>query len=333
MKKFFLKISKTRLIKFSALQRGHRPRAMQVYLAVLYWLNSRQSLSLGVEYSYGRAKGCICYYKELKRFISRWTGLEHKQIIRYLRDFERVGIIYRDDKQMFLDGTIRPQFFLHSMADLRAKSGEQFLIMNMRSAGQKGFDIYAYLEQCMRADSHPGHPDQLKFKISRSTRWYRSRPTPQKPAFIPRIQKVTPIARDNPFPFFRMEKITTSGIENFTKKYQKQLCLIHNNRRTWVDWWKTKEDDSEYTKIQAGLVFSDRVLWHKGRLYRQKDPENDPYSYEFVPKKARSWTKAPDYGPFVPSVEQTRKATAESLGLSVSEYLSKLRQNPGNIRA
>ena len=447
MRKFFLKISKSRLKQFSQVQLKTRPRAMQVYLALLSWLNKQNSLSLGVEYYYGRASGQLCYYKNLKRFIHNWTGLEHKQIVRYLREFEDKGLIYRDDKQVSLDGKVRPQLFLSPAGDLRAKPGEKYLLLNMRECGKRGFDIYGHLEQCMQVDSHPAHPDQLTFTISRQTRSYRKQSKTYKPKperrprkckkqsfariakkdrlvnikgrkgrlvdrksasggdkkiesgqnmiksrecpqntfcgktekfqsisplypslniknidsgpieksgrFTEKIAKrpvksrlvssslentsqpaglsalcknMTPIDNHNPFPFYRMENKTTHSAKKSAKIYQKQLCLIYKTKRKWVDWWKTKRADSEYIKVQAGLALSDQVLWYNGKLYRQKCPKSDPYVYEFVPKRARRWQDVPDYGPHVPSVEQTRQKIADSLGLSLPEYLNRLKR-------
>ena len=180
-KKFVLRLSKPRFSQFSQVQKKTRPRAMQVYLALLSWLNKQNSLSLGVEYYYGRASGQLCYYKGFKEFIHNWTGIEHKQILRYMREFEDKGLIYRDDKQVSLDGKVRPQFFLRPAADLRAKPGEKYLMLNMRECGKRGFDIYGHIETAMREDSHPGHPDQLKFTISRQTRSYRKKSKTYKP--------------------------------------------------------------------------------------------------------------------------------------------------------
>jgi len=444
MKKFFLKISKPRFSQFSAGHRGHRPRAMQVYLAMLSWLNKHNSLSLGVEYYYGRSRGQLCYYKPLKRFINNWTGLEHKQILRYLREFEDKGLIYRDDKQISLDGKVRPQYFLKKHADLRAKPGENYLVLNMRECGQRGFDIYGHIEKAMRDDSHPGHPDQLKFNISRQTRSYRKQSKTYKPkperrpgkcknksyariAMSDRLvnikgrkgrlvdrkfasggdrkiesvlkmiksrgcpqntfcgrkeifqsisllypslniknidsgpigksgkitvksakrpvksrlvlsslentsqltglsalcKNMTPIDNHNPIPFYRMEYKTTQSAKKSTKIYHKKLCLTHNKQRLWVHWWKTKRADSEYIKNRAGLAYSDRALWHCGRLYRQTAV---PYVYEFVARPGRAYDKPiADYGPSIPSAVQTRQRMADSLGLSLHEYLSKLR--------
>ena len=341
MKKFFLKISKSRLKQFSQVQLKTRPRAMQVYLALLYWVDRHGGYSLGVEYIGSRADGQLCWHKDLKIFIARWTGLQHRQIQRYLRAFEKKGLIYIDDRQFWFDNKVRRQYFLHSKGDLRAKNGEQYLIFNMHGAGQRGFDIYGHLEQCMQADSHPGHPDQLKFTISRQTRSYRKQSKTYKPKpkrrcrkrmvnkqlSFPSRKNMTPKEKQNPIPFYRMEKKTTHSAKKSTKIYHKQLCLIHKDRKIWVDWWKTKLADSEFIKVQAGLAFSDRALWYSGRLYRQKCPKIDPYVYEFVPKKGkRRWQDSPDYGPYVPSVNQTRASVANSLGLSLPEYLSKLKR-------
>ena len=354
MKKLFLKLSKSRLNKFSKVQLKTRPRAMQVYLAVLLWLDRHGGYSLGVEYIGSRASGMLCWHKDLKIFISRWTGLKHRQVQRYLRSFEATGLIYIDDNQLWIDGKVRRQYFLKKRYDLRARPGEQYLTFNMRGRGQRGFDIYGCLESCIRADSHPLHPDQLKFNVSRQTRSYRAKSKTykkkKKRRFKVKIQlclptackNMTPKKIQNPAPFFRMDRRTTKSAKKnpayFTKTYQKQLCLIHKNQRIWVDWWKTKLADSEFIKIQSGLSLSDRALWYKGRLYRQKYPKTDPYVYEFMPKPVRrSWKSVPDYGPSIPSAIDTRKQIAESLGLSVPAYLSKIRaessQYSGNNRA
>ena len=332
-KKFFLKISKSRFSQFSAGHRGHRPRAMQVYLALLSWLNNQNSLSLGVQYIGSRADGQLCWHKDLKLFISRWTGLRHRQIQRYLREFEDKGLIYIDDKQLWIDGRVRTQYFLSPAADLRAKPGECYLKLNLRGCGQRGFDIYAYLEKAMRDDSHPGHPDQLKFNISRQTRSYRKRSKAYKPRprrsrgvnkqlSFPFRKNMTPKESQNPIPFLRMEYKTTQSAQKSTKIYHKKLCLTQNNRRIWVNWWKTKRADSEYIKNRAGLAYSDRALWHCGKLYRQTAV---PYVYEFVARPGRAYKPIPDYGPSIPSVGQTRQMIAHSLGLSLPEYLDKLR--------
>ena len=314
MKSFFLKVSKTRLNQFSQVQKRTRPRAMQVYLALLSWLNTRKTLSLGVQYFYGRSKGKLCYHKDFRKFVKRYTGLEHKQLLRYLREFEKKGLIYINDKQISLDGKIRRQYFLNPGADLRAKKGEKYLKLNMRKCGQKDFDIYDHLELSTRFDSNPKHPDQLKFSIPRSTRWDRKQPKsykkkakkqakPLKTPLIPRIRKMTLIANIKPLPFYRKEDKTTFGQKKSTKSYQNQLCLIHNGRRIWVDWWKTKQVDSEFSKKQAGLDFSDKALWYCGRIYKKTDQQ---YCYElFVKKKG-----CEHYHPEVPGVEQTRQLIA-----------------------
>ena len=332
-KKFVLRLSKPRFSQFSQVQKKTRPRAMQVYLALLSWLNKQDSLSLGVEYIGSRADGQLCWHKDLKHFISRWTGLKHRQIQRYLRGFEDKGLIYTDDKQLWVDGKVRKQYFLNPLSDLRAKPGEKYLMLNMRECGQRGFDIYGHIETAMLEDSHPGHPDQLKFTVPRSTKWYRKQPKlykpklekrsrPQRTVFKPRIRKMTPKEYQNPFPFYRMENKTTHSAQKSTKIYQKQLCLKQNNRRIWVHWWKTKRADSEYIKNRAGLAYSDRALWHCGKLYRQTD---SPYVYELVARPRRAYKPIPDYGPSIPSVGQTRQVIADSLGLSLPEYLDKLR--------
>ena len=353
MKKFFLKLSKSRLNKFSKVQLKTRPRAMQVYLAMLLWLERHGGYSLGVEYIGSRASGMLCWHKDLKLFISRWTGLKRRQVQRYLRSFESTGLIYTDDNQLWIDGNVRRQYFIKKRYDLRARPGEKYLTFNMRGRGQRGFDIYACLESCIREDSHPIHPDQLKFNVSRQTRSYRAKPKTykrkKKRSFKVKIQtcfstpckNMTPKKKQNPAPFYRMDRKTTKSAEKippkFTKNYPKQLCLIHKNKRIWVDWWKTKLADSEFIKVQSGLAFSDRALWYSGRLYRQKYPKTDPYVYEFIPKIARnkkqSWKTVPDYGPYVPSAEETRKNIAQSLGLSLPQYLSKLREDSIKNRA
>ena len=339
MKKYFLNVSKSRLSQLSKVQLKTRPRAMQVYLTLLLWVD-RCGYSLGVEYIGSLASGQLCWHKDLKIYISRRTGLKHRQIQRYLREFERKGLIYIDDKQFWFDGKVRRQYFLNPHSDLRAKTGERYLVLNMRGCGKQGFDIYSYLEDCIRADSHPGHTDQLKFNVSRQTRSYRSKPKTYKPKPKRRskikkqlsfasCKKMTPKKRSNRVPFYRMEQKTTNSTKKFKNSYQNQLCLIHKTQRIWVDWWKTKKAASEYIKVQAGLDFSDRALWYSGRLYRQTA---SPYVYEFVAKPRRRWQSVPDYGPCVPSVAETRKIIADNLGLSVPEYLKRCRQQMQKIK-
>lgn len=379
MQKFYLNISKSRFKQVSKVQSRTRPRAMQVYFAMLLWLNRRDSLSLGVEYYYGRSRGRLCYYKDLKRKISNWTGLEHKQIVRYLREFEKKGTIYRDDNQVSLDGVVRPQFFLNPAADLRPRKGEQYLRVGRQGFCRKGFDICAYLEKSMEADSHPAEQDQLQFNISKIARWYRAKPKQYKPkkkrkkrkkgkktfirvvgkGYVPfyggriakkmttgplvlnslksmnqptgqkvKIRKMTPIENHNPDSFCRMNLKTTYGKKNFKKRYEKKICLIHKKQKIWVNWWKTKIETTEFVKNRAGLAYSDKALWHGGKLYRQKDPKNDPYSYEFVGRPRRDYKPVAGYGgPAIPSMEQTRRNIADSLGLSLEQYHAKLRQD------
>ena len=290
---------------------------MQVYLAMLSWLNTRKTLDLGVRYFYGRSKGKLCYHQEFRKFVKRYTGLEHKQLLRYLREFEKKGLIYINDKQISLDGKIRRQYFLNPGADLRAKKGEKYLKLDMRKAGKKGFDIYGHLESATRSDSNPKHPDQLKFSIPRSTRWDRKQPKsykkkakkqakPLKRPVIPRIRKMTLIANYKPNPFYRKDSKTTFGKKKSTKSYQNQLCLIHNGQRTWVDWWKTKLVDSEFAKNRAGLDFSDKALWYCGKLYRQTDQK---YCYELFKKKRCEHNITYRHNE-VAGIEQTRQLIA-----------------------
>lgn len=338
-KSFFLKVSKSRLIEFIAQPRATRPRALQVYLALVFWAYRERTFSLGVQYFYGKSKGRLCYYKRLKRFIARWTGLQHKQILRYLRAFERAGLIYRVDKQISLDGKIRPQFFLNEEKSLLAGPGEKFLRLDMRRAGQAGFDIYEYLERRIKAEAHPRrNPAQLEFKISASTRWYRQQASTKKRkkrpkrgkkaskrAIFSRIQDLTPMASNNRF--YSKKKTTARG-KIFKKSYQKQLCLIHRDRRIWVHWWKTKKLDTENAKVLCGLSGFEKAVWYKGGVYRQRDPKNDPHSYEFAPKKQiKPARPVREVYSDAPSAEQTRRRIMADLGLSPAEYRQKMAKN------
>ena len=345
-KDFFLKISKPKLIKFIAEKRKTRPRALQVYLAVLFWTHKESTLSLGVQYFYGRSKGRICYYKRLKRFIYRWTGLQHKQVVRYLRGFERASLIYKLDKQISLDGKVRPQFFLNEEKSLLAGPGEKFLRLDMRKAGRPGFDIYEYLERRIKSEAHPRQdPAQLEFKISKSTRWYRKKASTKKRkkrikkrkkmakseqktakgASPPRIQDLTPMAGSNRF--LVKNKTTTRG-KNSAKSYQNKLRLFHRDRQIWVDWWKVKKLDTENAKVLCGLKGFDKAIWYKGGVYLQKDPKSDPHGYEFVPKRKRRAVPEQEQEQEVysetPNTDQTRRYIMQTLGLSPAEYWQRM---------
>ena len=105
---------------------------------------------------------------------------------------------------------------------MTVKPGEKYLKLKLNGCGLKGFDIYGYIERCIKKDSNPKHPDQLEFKIPRSTRFYRSKAQknmknkskiPRKKRKsklkIPRklkthkVQVMTPMRSKNPDPFYR----------------------------------------------------------------------------------------------------------------------------------
>lgn len=324
-----------------------RPRAMQVYLALLCWIqkekakdeNKNKPLSLATEYFYGKSIGRICYNKYLKRSIARWTGLQHKQIVRYLREFEKAGLIYRDDTQISLDGQVRPQFFLHNLAYLTVKPGEKYLKLKLNGCGLKGFDIYGYIERCIKKDSNPKHPDQLEFKIPRSTRFYRSkaqknmknkRKTTRKKRKSKlkvthkrkthTVQVMTPMRSRNPDPFYRKVQKTTCGEKN-----NKNIILVHHSIKLSVPWWRTKLIETDHVKISCGIAVYEKALWFGGKVYKLSQ---DGKSYEFIAKTRKFFEKKPvEQDRDICSVSETRQRMMSDLGLSQAELIKKLKQN------
>ena len=300
----FSKICKKSLQHLAKGQVTSRPRALQVYILMLTWSDINKTRCVAHEYHYGRSKGKVCWSAKLKEFIKNKTKLRHKQVVRYLNEFESNGMIYTDDKQKWLDGRIKPQKFIKENVWLKPKQGDPFLILKLKPGfGLKGFDIYDYIEKAYNADKHPKH-DQLRFNINNKTRWYRARPTKvyvkkkarkrsksgeqsqptSKSATIP---KMTPIKILNPLKFYSSNKIkdkTAKAEKKFENegKYSGKFRLrpspnFHGND-FWVDWWKVKREDAT-----AGPVAPiEKACWYRGKLYRQSS--FDPYLFIYSPK-------------------------------------------------
>ena len=276
-----------------------RPRALQVYILMLTWSDINKTRCVAYEYYYGRSKGKVCWDAKLKEFIKNKTKLRHKQVVRYLNEFESKGLIYYDDKQPGLDGRLQPQKFIKENVWLKPKKGDPFLILKLKPGfGLKGFDIYDYIEKAYNADKHPKH-DQLRFNINNKTRWYRARLTKvyvkkkarkrskygeqsQPTLKSATILKKTPIETLNPLKFYSSNKIkdkTAKAEKKFENegKYSGKFRLrpspnFHGND-FWVDWWKVKREDAT-----AGPVAPvEKACWYQGKLYRQSS--FDPYLF------------------------------------------------------
>ena len=273
-----------------------KKRQLQVYYALLFWLQAKKTRSVKVLYTSSKASGRICYHASLMRFIKNWTGLKHCQVRRYLNDMQKRGFFYKDDNQLWLDGKKRCQYFLHPNAPLMPKEGEKKLKIQLSGAGRKGFDIHGHIEKTYNADLHPKDKNQLSFNVSRQTRWarkqaknYQKKPqkspkTAQKRHQKPRrlifhtVKNMNPKKNQTRFPFLSECKTKTVFCQKQRENYHGQFRLKSGHRDFWVDWWKVKREDAPAG--QGAPI--EKVIWYKKRLYQQSS--TDPYLFIYRPR-------------------------------------------------
>ena len=156
-----MKLSKRGIKKLAKWEKLN-PRLIQCLLYVLFFSRGGKR-SLGVVYRKGWQKGNLCWNIDLKHELSRYMGLKHKQIVRYLSILHDKGWIAVKDGQ----------YKLSSIQFLLPKYGEKFFCVDILGKGKKGYSIFHWLEFEFNRQSHS--KEKIKFKMSDRTRLNRKR--------------------------------------------------------------------------------------------------------------------------------------------------------------
>ena len=346
--KLFVSLSKPGLFEFAKRTKNFRSKHLIVYLFLLKWtqLNPKKPLACEQYRRRFKNKFCwsttrphsrpaqakICWSDDLTDFLKRYCHLGHLQVQRYLKEFERQNLIIRDDKQVWLDGKIRPQKFLSKRAWLLPRDGEKYLVADLREMTKKGQCPFIFLENSLSADSHP-RAKQLKFNMSRQTRWIRSKQAqngskPRLKATVSSKLVNRMISFNNLYPSLDPDPSLKSTPVNSTvfarkqaKNYDGLFKLQTGQKIREIPWHRCKRQN-----IPAGPGAPvERIIWHGKRLYQQSATDKflfiyrpQDYRENSRPARRRGQDRARrghDY---------TRQNLIRKSGLSRSAYIAQL---------
>lgn len=260
---WFIKFNKKALKSFMANNPGIRNRRLQVYFFLLAY---SQKAPLSKFHHWGKNKDRAVWHRDLKIKLGKYLGVKRKQVQRYLKDFKDKGCII---EQKNLSGEI--EFLFNYPRELIAgKNDTGFLLFKLDGTGKKGYDLAGELEKAFKADSHPKeNPDQLSFKINKSTRFYRKQR--HKLLLNRKVQKVTPNANIIPNPLKEDLKTTEMVYKKDDKACKNPVTrygLVQDNKLLRVPWYELKKL-SEYQKVSLGFTPDKHICFYHRQLYER----------------------------------------------------------------